>query len=345
MIGGPRVLVTGAGGFIGSHLVPFLVEKGCAVVALDVDLTRVQHLEQRRGVRLVKADFTGAEMQYDLLPEVDFVIHLAAAHLGAFITRRQFWKVNVDGLRDFAHRAAGYGVQRFVHCSSVGVYGDHREGVLDEQSSCRPELPYDESKLAGEDVVWDAGAGSGLRAVILRPAWVYGPGCPRTAKLFRAIGKGYFPMVGRGQTRRHCIYIVDMLQALWLAMLSEEAEGETLIVGDEAAVTIKEIVEAIASLQGARQPFRVPLSLVAAAAFAAEMAFGPLAKEPPISRRSLRFFTSNCAFDTTRARRALGFAPRYDIRAGLGATHERLRHEYLAQLGIPAPAQPVARRL
>jgi nucleoside-diphosphate-sugar epimerase len=345
MRGDTRVLVTGAGGFIGSHLVPFLVEKGCSVVALDVDLTRVRHLEQRQDLRLVEADFTDPEVQYDLLPDVDFVFHLAAAHLGAFITRRQFWKVNVDGVRDFAHRAAGYGVQRFIHCSSVGVYGDHRDGVLDEQSSCLPDLPYDESKLAGEEAVRDAVAGSGLRAVILRPAWVYGPGCPRTAKLFRAIGKGYFPIVGTGQNRRHCIYIADMLQALWLAMLGEEAEGEMLIVGDESAVTIREIVEVIARLQDAREPFHVPLGIVAAAAFAAEMAFGPLSKEPPISRRSLRFFTSNCAFDTTRSQQVLGFDPRYDIHSGLGETHERLRRKYLAELGVPPSARPASRRL
>jgi nucleoside-diphosphate-sugar epimerase len=115
-----------------------------------------------------------------------------------------------------------------------------------------------------------------------------------------------------------------MIDAFLLAETSLAASGEVMIVGDQEATTIRDLVDRIAEITGAKPPRSVPLGILWAAAVTAEAAFLPLGKEPPISRRSLRFFTGNTAFSTERARSLLGFEPRYDLARGLAETHDLL---------------------
>lgn len=319
-----KVLVTGAGGFIGSHLTEALLEAGRAVRALDLNLDRIQHLASTPNLQALTCDIRDEKTVEKALAGVGTVFHLAAAHLGASTPDTEFQQVNVDAVKNLVSTANRAGVQRFIHCSSVGVFGRIENPPADETTICRPELTYERTKLEGEKSVLYQGTSGELQAVVLRPVWVYGPGCGRTEKLFRAIGKGRFVVAGQGGTLRHCLYIRDMIDAFLLAETSLAASGEVIIVGDQEATTVRELVDKIAKITGARPPRSVPLGLLWAAAVTAEAAFLPLGKEPPISRRSLRFFTGNTAFSTERARSLLGFEPRYDLTRGLAETHELL---------------------
>jgi nucleoside-diphosphate-sugar epimerase len=320
--GGGSVLVTGAGGFIGSHLAASLAGAGPTVRALDLHLDRIAHLAGAGVLELMEGDVADPEVQRRALGGVHTVYHLAAAHLGVAAGEAEFWRVNVDGLRSLVEAATDAGVARFVHCSSVGVYGHVDDPPADEDSPCRPDLIYEKTKLAGEEVVLEACRERGFPAVVLRPVWVYGPGCPRTEKLFRAVRKGRFIVAGRGDRLRHCVYIDDMVDAFGLAARSEAALGQVIIVGDDEPVTVRRLIDAIAARVGARSPRSMPLFLLQAAATAAEIAFRPLGKEPPISRRTLKFFTANTAFRIDRARRLLGFEPKHDVESGLARTWE-----------------------
>ncbi|MGB5513272.1 MAG: NAD-dependent epimerase/dehydratase family protein [Thermoanaerobaculia bacterium] len=319
-----KVLVTGAGGFIGSHLTEALLEAGRAVRALDLNLDRIQHLALTPNLQALTCDIRDKKAVDKALAGVCTVFHLAAAHLGASTPDTEFQQVNVDAVKNLVSTANRAGVQRFIHCSSVGVFGRIENPPADETTICRPELTYERTKLEGEKSVLEQGKSGELQVVVLRPVWVYGPGCGRTEKLFRAISKGRFVVAGRGRTLRHCIYIRDMVDASLLAETSLAASGEVIIVGDQEATTVRDLVDKIAKITGARPPRSVPLGLLWAAAVTAEAAFLPLGKEPPISRRSLRFFTGNTAFSTERARSLLGFEPRYDLTRGLAETHELL---------------------
>lgn len=323
-----KVMVTGAGGFIGSHLAVELARRGHRVAAVDLQLDRLAHLRDDPRIALHEGDVTAEALLRPALEEVDTVFHLAAAHLTVAAGDAEFWRVNVDGLGELVGWSREAGVRRFVQCSSVGVFGRIADPPADESSPCRPDIAYERSKLAGEEVVLDA-CRKGFPATILRPAWVYGPGCPRTEKLFRSIAKGRFVVAGDGSGLRHCIYIRDMVDAFLLASEREEALGQVMIVGDAEPVTIRTLVDGIARQVGARPPRRVPMALLAGAATVAELVFKPLGKEPPLSRRTLKFFTANTAFDISRARTLLGFEPRYDLDAGL--------EETAGLLGSPEP--------
>ncbi len=320
---GRRVLVTGAGGFIGSHLAADRRARGDEVVALDLDLGRVRHLEAP-GFECVEGDVADPSVRARVVDRIDTVFHLAAAHLSLRAGEVDYRRVNVDAVRGLIEACERAGVGRFVHCSTVGVFGRIENPPAHEETPCKPEIPYERTKLEGERAVLEAARARDFPAVVVRPTWVYGPGCRRTEKLFRSIGRGRFVMAGAGDMLRHCVYIRDMVDAFHLAAAADGAMGQVVIVADERAVSVGELVSQIASLTDARRPRSVPVPALWLAGAGAEIASRLLRREPPLSRRSLKFFTGNTSFLIDRARSLLGFRPRYTVPAGLAETHGHL---------------------
>ena len=331
--------MTGAGGFIGSHVAADQARRGSHVVALDLDLTKVRHLSAPGRFDLLEGDLTNPRVLERAVRGVDVILHLAAAHRSVRAGKRRYWRVNVEGVQQLTDLAGRCGVGRFVHCSSVGVFGTVSQPPASEQTPCHPETTYERTKAAGEKVVLAAlREQGGLEAVVLRPAWVYGPGCPRTEKLFRAIGNSSFLMAGPGDRFRHCVYIRDMVDAFELASVAPGAVGQVIIVGDRQAVLVRDLLRQIAELTGAKPPRSVPVWLLHIAGLTAEMTYRVLPGEPPISRRTVKFFTANTSFDITRARKLLGWEPKYDLSRGLRETHQILTSP--SSWRVPLPVAP-----
>jgi nucleoside-diphosphate-sugar epimerase len=323
-----RVLITGAGGFIGSHLVADQLRRGREVTAVDLHTDRLQPLADNARLRIVTADFTDGAHIDSLLPGHEICFHLASAHLETGVDDSHFWRVNVDGTGDFVARCHRAGVGRFVHCSSVGVYGDIQNPPADEESERRPNIPYEQSKLAGEEAVMAYAAANDYAVTVLRPAWVYGPDCARTEKLFRSIRKGRFFFVGDGRTLRHPIYIEDMVNAFESAAGHERALGQAFIIAGPSAVSLRELADEIARALEVKPPrLRAPLWLVFPAVYLLELAGKLSGKNVPFTRRSLKFFTGNTAFAIGKAREELGFTPQIELAEGIGRTAVWLKQE------------------
>jgi len=320
------VVVTGANGFIGRHLVRDQLSRGRVVRAVDQTVARLEELKSMPGLELVKADVRDERGMEAVVAGTDVVFHLASAHLSVTISEKDYWDVNHDATRRLVRLSREAGVRRFVYCSSVGVYGEVQHPPADEESPCRPDLVYEKTKLAAEQAVMEYAGATRYPVVIVRPVWVYGPGCPRTEKLFRAIGSGRFVFAGDGRAMRHCIYIDDMLAAFELCANHPNAPGKVFIFGDHGAVPVRELVRNIADVIGAPPPkLSVPLWAFKPLCTVVERAFALFRLEPPLSKRSLKFFTNNTSFDIGKARRELGFEPRVALRDGLFATYEVLR--------------------
>jgi nucleoside-diphosphate-sugar epimerase len=323
-------LVTGAGGFIGAHLVEHLLKSEQKVIAVDIHLDAVRHLQGRPGLRLVELDIRATSEMAELISEADTIYHLAAAHLDVLKDNDYYHAVNVDAVREMIGAAAAAGVTRFVHCSSVGVYGSLETVPADEETACHPDIAYERTKLAGEQAVLDAVAATDISAIILRPSWVYGPGCPRTMKLIRTIANRRFFFAGNGENLRHPVFISDLLDAFDRASVSDVPSGEVLIIGGPEAVTTRELVSAISELTGTRaRPPTFPFWFVTAGCYAVEGAFKVIGKPPPFSSRSLKFFSENSAFSIDKARRLLGFEPKTSLNKGLEATIQYGREHQL----------------
>ena len=321
-----RVLVTGAGGFIGCHLVRDQLARGHAVTATDIDLQRLQALSLQGDLTCEQRDIRSLDRLAPLLSGVDAVFHLAAAHLDVLKGEDYFFEVNAGATRALARLAADAGVRRFVHCSSVGVYGPLEALPADETTLPSPDIAYERSKLEGEVAIRGILEDTGLSVVILRPAWVYGPLCPRTRKLIRTVARKRFFFVGDGSNRRHPIYITDMLEAFELAATQPVASGEIIIAAGPDTVSVRELIELIiAELGMAYSPPRLPTWFMEAACLVIEKAAGVAGREPPFSHRSLKFFSESSGFGIAKAERLLGFRPQVGTRQGLRQTIREYR--------------------
>ena len=334
-----RVLITGAGGFLGRHLVAAQAGLGREVVAVDLDLRAISHLSDDLPIETLEGDIAESKLQKLAVRDVDTVFHLAATHLSVSAGPSEYRRVNVDALRGLAIQSRDEGIRRFVHCSTVGVFGALKHLPADEETACEPEFDYEKTKLEGETILLDAFRDHGFPVIILRPAWVYGPGCPRTEKLFRAIRRGRFLVAGDGSSFRHSVYIRDMIAAFEKAAHAPSGLGEVFIIADDEAVTIRSLVQQISHIAGASTPQSVPFWMLHAVGAAAERLYAWIGKEPPISTRTLRFFSGNTAFRTDRAKRVLGFQPRYTISQGLKETFQFMERGTFWTVPMPPPEQ------
>jgi nucleoside-diphosphate-sugar epimerase len=316
-----KVLITGAGGFIGSHLVDSQLDKGNDVRAVDLDLNRLSHVAGQPNLETIQVDITGLEQAKKLVDGIDVVYHLASAHLDVRLSSDDYRRVNVGGSLGLLQAARQAGVRRFVHCSSVGVIGNVEIPPADETTACQPTNIYEKTKLEGEQAVLEFARQNAYPVVVARPAWVYGPRCPRTDKLLRTIAKGRFLIFGSGKNMRHPIYISDAVRALELCAEVENIAGEVYIIAGADPVQVAELVNVISQELGASSPkLHLPITFGLWGGMTLELVFKLIKRPPPFSRRSVDFFLKHNAYDISKARRELGFQPEVDLVNGIRKT-------------------------
>jgi dihydroflavonol-4-reductase len=320
MKAGRRVLVTGAAGFIGGHLVNRLAAEGMRVRA--VDLNPLPQWVDGGSVEAHRVDIRDVAAMAALLEDVDVVFHLASVHLEVHASESDFTEVNVEAVGAVVRASARAGVRRIVHTSSVGIFGHVEDPPAGEDAPTNPITPYERTKLAGERRALEASERSGVEVVVVRPAWVYGPGCPRTRKLLGALGKRRFFFVGDGSNLRHPVYIDEAVEGFVLAARAgSSAAGRTFIIAGPRAMPLREMVDTAARVLGVPAPrIRVPVPLFHVMARGAEVGFGLMGRTPPFSRRTMSFFANDNAFSTDAAEKALGYRPRVDFEEGLRRT-------------------------
>jgi nucleoside-diphosphate-sugar epimerase len=312
-----NVLITGAGGFVGSYLVESQLAQGHRVRALDLNLNQLAHLAEQSGLDCIIGDLRDHLFLPSLVREVDIVYHLASAHLDVNRSDRYYHQVNVEATKNLLVAAHASGVSRFVHCSSNGVLGEIGQLPADESTPCRPTNIYERTKLLGENAALAYCRETGFPVIVARPAWVYGPRCPRTSRLMRTVRKGRFIMFGNGRTLRHPIFVADAIRGLELCVI-RGVPGEVYFLAGDQPVTIDELVQTIAEVQGVRSPkWRLPLAIGIAAGSIVQAIYGLFGRRPPISRRTLDFYMKDNAYSISKAQRDLGFAPQVSLRQGL----------------------------
>jgi nucleoside-diphosphate-sugar epimerase len=161
---------------------------------------------------------------------------------------------------------------------------------------------------------------------ILRPADVYGTRDQRLLKLFRGVNRGRFPLFGVGTGRRLMVYVDDVVSAFFAACERAAAVGEGMIVAGPRPCTLRELIEAVGRATGSpRYGLRLPLAPMLATAAVVEDVCQKLKLDPPIYRRRMDFYTSDSAFDTSRARRILEWAPAVELADGVQRTYDAYR--------------------
>ncbi|MGZ8273804.1 MAG: NAD-dependent epimerase/dehydratase family protein [Burkholderiaceae bacterium] len=314
-----RALVTGATGFTGSHLVRDLVRSGQSVRALARNAQRAGSLPKETDV--VIGDISDASAVARAVRGCDVVYHLAACFREAGVPDSRYREVHVDGTRHLLEAARAEGVSRFVHCSTIGVYSHIANPPADETLPHNPDDIYQQTKSEGERVATDFAREHGFPLSVIRPAAIYGPGDLRMLKLFRAIARRRFAMIGRGEVFLHMVHVDDLVRGLRLAAERPEAIGEAFIIAGSQYVTLNELSERIAGIWNVPPPrLHLPVWPFYLAGALCEAVCVPLRIEPPIFRRRVSFFTKSRGFSIGKARRLLGYEPQVDLQAGLQQT-------------------------
>ena len=313
---GDRVLVTGATGFIGSAVTRQLVGRGQEVVTLvepNVDATNLEGLD----VKQVVGDLRRAEDVRQVMSGCRAVFHVAALYRFWARDPSAFYAINVDGTRNVLGAATESGVERLVYTSTVGTLGlEHvTDGTTAADERSFPDVrhlygSYKRSKYVAEHEVLRAIA-EGLPASIVLPTFPLGPGdrAPTpTGQLILDYLNGRVP--GFVDTILNVAHVDDVAAGQLLA-LERGRNGRSYILGGEN-LTLEHLLGELAAITGLpRARIKVPRALSLAVAAVSETVEGRiLHRHPSIPLEAARMSTSQMAFDTTRAREELGYAPR-----------------------------------
>ena len=322
------ILVTGATGFTGGALARRLLRDGQQVRVLARESRRAAELVAA-GAEVLLGDLRDSNSLAAAMADASVVYHVAASFRDA-ASAQELHEVNAIGTQSLLEAAINADVERFVHCSTIGVHGDVESPPADETAPFRPGDAYQASKLAAEQIVRDAMRDNRLPISIFRPGGMYGPRDTRFLKLFRAISRGRFLMIGDGSPLYHLTYIDDLVDGILLCGTSPEAVGGTFLLLGPEYTSLGELVARIAHACDVKPPWlRVPFWPVYGVAAACEAVCSPFGVQPPLFRRRVDFFRKSRAFDISKARRVLGFAPEHDLSAGLRRTVEWYRRERL----------------
>lgn len=318
-----KLLLTGGTGFIGSRLALEARRQHLDVVVagqLNTAQERARQAElEAAGVQVAIGPLQNPDYARQITAGCQWVIHLAAAQHEANVPDSYFRTANVEGTRTLLEASRAAGVQRFVHGSTIGVYGSASQGALDESSPPHPDNIYGQTKLEAEAVV--KSFRDKLPYCIVRISETYGPGDYRLLKLFRAIDRRRFPMIGAGRNHRQCIHVSDLARLLLLVTESPAAVNETFIGAGNELMTTADMVNAIAQALGRKPlPVRLPLWPFVAAATVLETTLRPLGIQPPLHRRRLDFFRKSFVFSTDKAQGVLGFTSRIRFADGARET-------------------------
>ena len=259
-----RVLVTGAGGFIGSYLVTEFTRAGWTVRATDVANANFTHCREK-GAEVVPSDLTRPSSLENAVRDCDAVAHSAAIfHFG--VKWSTISRINVLGTTHMARAAAGAGVKRFVEFSSVGSYGRPVKTPCDETTAKRPRGNYERSKWEGEKAAFALDGHNGMRVTAIRPTLVYGPrsryGHAMYLGLFtllRESGRKIAP-VFRGGPWGHHVHVTDVARAAVLLAEHPDAPGEAFNIADDTPLRGEEFLQVIAHATGLEPKSNIPYS-------------------------------------------------------------------------------------
>jgi len=318
-----KVLVTGATGFIGSHLCEELIKRGYSVTCLVRETSNLSWIEDL-DLKLVKGDCTDRESLLNALHDFDYVLHLAGLTKSG--SDDAFFSINTTGTANLIEAVAEKNPQlkRFVYMSSLSAVGPSKNGTpVDEHAQPSPVSSYGKSKLEGEKAILKYK--DTIPVTILRPAAVYGPRDKDFLVLFKMVKKGIFP--DWGKSYYSFLYIDDLIQGIILCAESKGAEGKTYFLSENTFHSNEEVMIVISSaLNTKARRLRIPKFVIPFCSFIGEKTNAEI-----INKDKMKEFSHlNWTCDARKVKEEIGFLPRVVIRDGMKWTADWYRiHKWL----------------
>ena len=326
-------LVTGATGFVGSHVAERLIADGNRVRTIVRRSSDTKLIDQW-GVEKIEGDLTAAAALRRAVEGVNLIVHCAAM-VGDWGPVEGYRQVNVQGLRELLDAAAGQKLDRFVHVSSLGVYEARDHHGTDE--SVEPPTQhidgYTQTKVEAEKVALDYHRTRGLPVTVVRPGFIYGPR-DRTVvpRVLEAVRVGRFRYFGSGEQAMNSIYVGNLVDAIILAIARPAAVGQVYNLTDDDPTSKRRFVGTAARLAGYPAPLRsIPLGLARLLAGVMEGIARLTGKQeaPLVNQARVKFLGLNLDFSCAKAKRELGYKPRWSFDDGMNETIQWFRSEGL----------------
>ncbi len=298
------VLVTGATGFVGTHLLRAFSGKSVPAFGL------ARQGSPQSGLWRTLHSWTPDEVAR-ALSGIDVVVHAASVVHRPGAGHEEYERFNREGTGILVDACRKEGVRTLVFVSSIKVYGEDPRGVIDEETPLDPEGSYAGSKLDAERLV--EAASPSLRTVILRLCPVYGRGDKGNVRaMIRAIQGRRFVVPGAGATRKSLVHVSTVCQVVLAA--SERQVSGVFVVADREAPSIRELADTIAGVLGRRRPLAVPAPVLLATASAFERVLG---RRSPITRDLVRKTMIPTVCSPARAEQAFGVDCHVDLRSAI----------------------------
>lgn len=313
-----KVLITGATGLLGGHLLQELQQRGEQIRALVLPVENAEKLIAQ-GVEVVRGDVTDASTLAPAVKGIDIVFHLAGM-MGVNRPLADYRLVNVTGSENLYQAAQAAGVRRFVHTSSHTVYGLGYGRLLSEKDALRPDPdPYSITKAEGDRLIRRLMLNSNMETVILRPGTFFGPGDRlHFGRIAQRLKNGKGVIIGRGNNALPFCYVTDVAQGFMLAAYHEKAPSNVYNVSNDHPLTQQELFNAVADDTGGQRPTRhLPYLPLYYGSILAEKMASIAHINPPVTRLGVMMFGSDNRHSIEKARSELGYVPEVDIREGI----------------------------
>jgi len=304
-----KVLVTGAGGFIGSHLCEALVENGYKVKAFVRYNSRnfwgwLETSPYKEDMEIIAGDIRDYDSVKDAMRDTDIVFHLAAL-IGipySYISPLAYVKTNIEGTYNVLQAARELGIKRVIHTSTSEVYGTARYVPIDENHPLQPQSPYSASKIGADQIALSFYHAFGLPVVIARPFNTYGPRQSARAvipTIITQILEGAKKIkLGNITPTRDLNYVKDIVEGFIKIMKTSDLEGEILNIGSGAEISIRDLADKIASLMNVKIEI----------------------KEEDIRKRPKKSEVERLVCNSDKMRRLTCWMPKYSLDKGLKET-------------------------
>jgi nucleoside-diphosphate-sugar epimerase len=311
-----KSLVTGASGFVGSHLVDSLTAVGDQVRILVRPTSNLQWVSPQ-AERCV-GDIVDPESVRKAIRGVDRVFHCAAL-VSDWGDPAVFRATNVGGTKLLLDAALGAGVKKFVHVSTTDVYGYPGRFVTEDAPFRYRGWPYGDTKIDAEKLVWEY-AGRGLPTTVLRPATVYGPRAPVVTEIVKLLRQREMVFIGSGNTNAGLCHVDNLVAGLLLAGRPDRGRHRAYNIEDGLGVTWRGFTNRLAMMLAlAPVRTRIPRRVAYVAGWALE-SWGRLRNQssrPLVTRMSVELLGTDQSFSNERARLELGWYPAVGFEQGM----------------------------
>jgi len=320
-----KILVTGATGFIGSHLVKELKNQGHEITCLVRKTSNINKFKEL-NVDFAYGDIQDKKSLEGAVEEKEVIYHLIGIGSLSANTEEEFKKfydINVLGTKNLLNAvlSKNLGIKKVIYLSSTAAVG-LQNGIVNEETACHPVTPYQKSKYESEKLILDYYERYGLPITIIRPCMVYGPGSLHSEILHmcKFIKKGIFPLFNNGNNSVPLVYVADLVQGIALA--AEKARGgEIYFITNDKVSTMNQIIDAISQTMGVRVfRIKIPKKLAKFCAYMLENIALMLKFKPIITRERIESMSTNRVFSVEKAKKELGYKPKVTMEEGVKET-------------------------